>query len=34
MFFMMGTRMEERILTFTNRSFVIFVESMEDFRFL
>ena len=33
MFFMMG-RTEERILTFTNRSFVIFVESMEDFRFL
>ena len=25
---------EEKILTFTNRSFVIFVESMEDFRFL
>lgn len=34
MFFMMGITDGERILTFTNRSFVIFVESMEDFRFL
>ena len=34
MFFMMGITAGRKDLTFTNRSFVIFVESMEDFRFL